>query len=68
MQSGGIVTLSNGNRASLTGGFFSRGGCHSLPYAQCFVAKLAKCFAGNEMALDVEIVVHGGVDREKSLS
>jgi hypothetical protein len=38
-----------------------------LPHPHRFTSELAKRLAGNEMALEVEGVVDGGVDREKSL-
>ncbi len=63
----GVVTLSNCSRVNLAGKFGSSRGRHSLPGTHCLVAKLAKYLAGNQMALDVEDIVDGGVGGEKSL-
>ena len=63
----GIVTLLNGRAANWHKNSSSRGSGGGLPQAHCLVAKLAQCFSGNQMALDVEGVVDGGVGREKPL-
>jgi len=49
------------NEFDLVSGSRNRG--RNLPYAYRFVAKLAKCFSGNHMTLDVD----GTVNWEKSL-
>jgi hypothetical protein len=45
----------------------SDGGGHSPPRVHRFTAKLAKCSARDQMTLDIESVVDGGVGGEKSL-
>ena len=57
----GAITLSNRSSVELAEQLCSRRGCHGLPYAHRFVAKPAYCLSGNQMALDVEGVVGGGV-------
>ena len=63
----GAVTLSNPSRANLEGMFGSLRDRHGLPDIHCLVAKLAWRLSGNQMTLDVEDVVDGGVGRKKSL-
>ena len=67
MRAEGIVTLLNGRAANWhkTQAQAAAGG--GLPQALCVVAKLAQCFSGNQMTLDVEGVVDGCVGREKTL-
>ena len=63
----GVLTLSNGSGVNSVQRFCSSGDRCGLPQAHRFGTKLAKCLAGNQMTLDVEGVVDGGVGREKSL-
>ncbi len=37
------------------------------PFGECHISEDSKRASGNEVALDVEAVVDGGVGREKSL-
>ncbi len=57
----GIVTLWNRRRVNSVQRLCSSGGRCDLPYAHRFVAKLAECLSGNQMALRVEGVVDGGM-------
>ncbi len=66
-QALGVVTLSNCSHVNFAKKFCSSGSSSSLPYAHRLIAKLAQRLTGNQMALDVEGVVDGGVSGEKSL-
>ena len=67
MSSGGIVTLLNGRAANWDGTQAQAAAvavCHK-PIA--WLRNWRNVFSGNQMALDVEGVVEGGVGRDKPL-
>ena len=67
VPSGDAFQLSNPSRVNLSGKLCSRRGRHGPPYAHRFRGKPVECRSGNQMALDVESVIHGGMSKEKSL-
>ena len=64
----GVVTLPRGRRKTLQRVLRSSCSGRRLPSPHSFAAKLAKCLARNQVSLDVEGVVDGGVYCKKSLS
>ena len=64
----GVVTLPRGSRRTLQRVLRSSCSGRRLPRSHSFAAKLAQCLARNQVSLDVEGVVDGGVYCKKSLS
>ncbi len=62
----GVVTLRSPKRVDIAQTLSSSGGSHSPPRFRRFTAELAKRSAGDQMTLDIESVVDGGVGGEKS--
>ncbi len=61
MSRKGVVTLRSRKRVNFAQTLCSSGGGHSPPRIHRFTAKLAKRSARDQMALDIESVVDGGV-------
>ncbi len=61
-----VVTLRSPKRVDFAHALSSSGGSHSPPRVRRFTAELAKRSAGDQMTLDIESVVDGGVGGEKS--
>lgn len=67
MMAIGIVTLTFAGHMDAKLWNRSHGRSHLTPLAEGFSSKLVERATGNQMALDIEEVVDGGVDREKAL-
>jgi len=63
----GIATLTCPDHADRNPVDRSRGCGRLVPFIEGFVAKLSECAAGDQMALDVEQIVDGGVKGEEPL-
>ncbi len=63
----GIVTLNCAGHIDARLRYRSCGGSHLPPLLRRFVAKLAECLSGDQMALRVKAVVNGGMGGQKSL-
>jgi hypothetical protein len=68
MKRRGFVTLTTVDRTTPHQAFRSGDESHSTPCVRRVTAELTKSSAGDEMTLNVEGVVDGSVNRQKSLS